>query len=722
MPSFKSISSKQLRLRISLATILVVGLAIFGYRINADDLGKPTKTEEMVSQLVAKLMQEAHLSNRKLDDAISARAFDMFIKNLDPMKAYFLQSDIDEFSKWKTQLDDQMKEGDFSAAFAVFNRFLERVDERTELAQEMIELDHDFTIEEEMITDPDLLQFPKDEAEARESWRKRIKYSLLVLKGDESDDKKEKPKDESAEKKDDGEKKVVKKKDDPKELLHKRYSFFSRRMHQIDSEDVVERYITAITSSFDPHTSYMSKGTFENFLITMELELEGIGATLQATDDGYTVIKAIVPGGAAATQGGLEVEDKIVGVGQGEEDGSNADSKLFARHGEEFVDATGMKLDDVVGMIRGKAGTVVRLNVMSENGGELHTVKITREKIKLEDSAAHGAIFEEGTKADGTPNKIGVIELPSFYANMGEGGVGGRRTTTDVRRILNEFVDKGVDAVILDLRNNGGGLLKEAIDCTGLFIDVGPVVQVKDPFGSIVDLNDEERGMTWDKPLVVLTSKFSASASEILAGAVQDYNRGLVVGDTTTHGKGTVQSLMNLNRYLYRTKNPPNVLGALKITTQQFYRPNGDSTQKRGVLSDLVLPSITDKMDVGEADLDYPVEFDRVPRASYATYDFKNKEITEQLQKRSQSRLSDSKEFQEQIRKIAKYVEQKKRKSVSLNEKKFMARRKELNSEKEEEKTIENQILPSNEIKRNYYLDEVLRITNDYMELLSKNT
>lgn len=719
MLSFNANSNKRSRLRLSLASIAIVALSVFVYRIYADDLGKPTKTESLVSRIVADRMQEDHLSGRKLDDTISARAFKMFIKNLDPMKAYFLQSDIDEFSKWKMDLDDQMKKGDFSAAFAVFNRFIERVDQRTALALEMIDADHDFTIDEEMITDPDLIQFPKNDEEVKESWRKRIKYSLLVLKGDESDKQKE-----NAEDKTDSEKEsnVTKTKVDPQELLRKRYTSFARRMHQIDSEDVVERYITAVTSSFDPHTSYMSKGSFENFLIQMALELEGIGATLQGTDDGYTVIKAIVPGGAAATQGGIKVEDKIVAVGQGNEDGSKADSKLFALHGGDFVDATGMKLDDVVGMIRGKAGTVVRLNVMSENGGELHMVKIVREKIKLEDSAAQGAIFEEGVKADGTPKKIGVIELPSFYANMGEGGVGGRRTTTDVRNILNDFISKGVDAVVLDLRNNGGGLLKEAIDCTGLFIDVGPVVQVKDPYGSIVDLNDEESGMTWDKPLVVLTSKFSASASEILAGAVQDYNRGLVVGDTTTHGKGTVQSLMNLNRLLYRTKNPPNVLGALKITTQQFYRPNGDSTQKRGVLSDLVLPSITDKMDVGEADLDYPVEFDRVPGASYTTYDFKNQEITEQLQQRSQSRLAESKDFQEQIRKINKYVEQKELKSVSLNEAKFMARRKELNSDKENEKAIENQILPSNEIERNYYLDEVLRITADYMELLGKNS
>ena len=719
--------AQNVSLRISMRTIISFCACwlVFGASIacgQSDELGKPTRNEVLVSKMVAKLMQDDHLSSRALDDTISERAFDMFIKNLDPLKAYFLSSDIDEFGKYKDQLDDQMKDGDYSAAFAVFNRFLERVDERTEVAFEMIEAEHDYTIDEEMVTDPDIIDFPATAAEARENWRKRIKYSLLVLKGDEE----EKAKEAEAEKKaeaeaeSEGEKKAEsdkpKKKTDPKETLRKRYTSFSRRMHQIDSEDVVERYITAITNSFDPHTSYLSKGSFENFLIVMGLELEGIGATLQMTDDGYTVIKNIVPGGAAATQGGLEVEDKIVAVGQGDDDLQRADRTLFKKHGPDFVDATGMKLDDVVAMIRGKAGSAVRLSVVSENDSVPHTVLIVREKIKLEDSAAHSTVFEEGVKQDGTPYQIGVIELPSFYADMG--GAGGRRTTIDVRKILDDFNGKGVDAVVLDLRANGGGSLREAIDCTGLFIDLGPVVQVKNPYNEIEELNDEDRGMAWEKPLVVLTSKFSASASEILAGAVQDYKRGLVIGDTTTHGKGTVQSLVNLSQILYRVKNPPNVFGALKITTQQFYRPNGDSTQQRGVLSDIVLPSITDKMPVGEGDLEFAVEFDRVPRASFSAYDFSRPDITQALQNKSTSRLSDSEEFQKEIKKIAKYVELKALKTVSLNEEKFLARRRELNSDKEDEEVIEKQMVPDNEIERNFYLDEVLRITTDYMDLL----
>ncbi len=707
------LSSKPITTKIRFS-VLAFALACFAVTVShAQDSTTTSQSSsdklisKTVSRIVAKLMQDDHLSKRKLDDTMSSRAFDMFIKNLDPTKSYFLQSDIDEFSKWKTELDDQMLKGEFLAAFEVFDRFLQRVDERTDLAVELIDENHDFTIDEEMITDPDLLSFAKNDAEARDNWRKRIKYSLLVLRGDASDEKEEA-------KTDDGEKKTVKKKDDPKDRLRKRYSSFARRMHQIDAEDIVERYITAITTSFDPHTTYLSKGTFENFLIQMGLELEGIGATLSLMDEGYTVIKAIVPGGAAYTQGGLKVEDKIVAVGQGEEDGSRAYDKLFREHGGGFVECTGMKLDDVVGMIRGKAGTVVRLQVMSENESELHTVEIVREKIKLEDSAAHGEVFEEGKQ------KIGVIELPSFYANMGGGG--GRSTTTDVKKILDEFNTKDVDALVLDLRLNGGGSLREAIDCTGLFIDIGPVVQVKDPYGRIEKLNDENGGTAWDKPMVVLTSKFSASASEILAGAIQDYGRGLVIGDTTTHGKGTVQSLVNLNSILFsRIKNPPNEFGALKITTQQFYRPNGDSTQKRGVLSDLVLPSISDNMDnIGEADLDYPVKFDRVPEASFAKLKMNRQDITAALRTKSKERIDSSDEFQKEISKINKYIELKNEKSISLNEAKFIARRKELNAEKEDEKTIEKQMLPNNDIERNFYLDEVLRITADYVEMLNQ--
>jgi len=490
-------------------------------------------------------------------------------------------------------------------------------------------------------------------------------------------------------------------------------------MHQLDTEDVIERYISAITTSFDPHTSYMSRKTYDNFIIQMGLELQGIGATLQGHDDGYTVIKNLVKGGAAAKQGDLKVEDKIYGVGQGEEDGTRLDEDLVAKVGTDFVDVIGMRLDDVVGMIRGKAGTTVRLQVISENDGEMHTVVIVREKIKLEDQAARGEVFEEGTRPDGSPRKIGVIELPSFYADFSGGN--GRSTTRDVKKILDGFNAKGVDGLILDLRMNGGGSLPEAIDLTGLFIDLGPVVQVKNPSGVIDELADDAPGMSWTKPLIVLTSKFSASASEILAGAIQDYGRGLVIGDTTTHGKGTVQSLRNLSEILAGRGGVPCKHGALKITTAQFYRPNGDSTQKRGVLSDLVLPSITDNMEgIAEADLDFPVEFDRIRRAAFTPVAKISPELISTLQAKSAARVGTEEDFVKLNRKITKYVEQKKLKTVSLNAEKFKARRKELNADDEDKNLIEEQLDNDDKIEREFYLDEVINITSDYMDMLTQ--
>lgn len=705
--------------------ILFAGLTLVGLlptSVGADDLPPPNRNEQRVAKLVAGMMKSQHLLNLPLDNTISSRAFDQYIKSLDPLKIYFMQSDMDEFEKWRFKVGEQLSNGDYTIAMEIFKRFIQRVDERTQTALEKVELEHDFTIDEEIATDPKAMEFARDEHEAQEIWRKRVKYNLLVLRGDKSEELK---KQEAAEKSgtestDQAPIKVTKPTDDPQETLRKRYRSLARRWHQMNTEDVVEIYISAVTSSYDPHTTYMSSGSFKNFLIQMGLQLEGIGATLQATDDGYTVIKSIVPGGAADKQGSLKVEDKIMAVGQGDENGQRLDTDLARKHGLDFVDVIGMRLDDAVKMIRGSAGTAVRLQVLSENSAEMNVITIVREKIKLEDSAALGQVFEFGTNPDGSPRKIGVIDLPSFYADMEEGGTDGRSSTTDVRRILNQFKAEKVDAIVLDLRRNGGGSLREAVDCSGLFINYGTIVQVKDSYGRTMKLDDETRGMAWEGPLVVVTSKMSASASEILAGAVQDYRRGLVVGDTTTHGKGTVQNLKSLDQELFvRADARQNLLGALKITTQQFYRPSGESTQKRGVLSDIVLPSIYDKMDIAESDLDYAIEFDTVPSARITSYDRVNEEMVQELNKKSMERVAQDSEFQSWITKIKHYVEQKERKSVSLNEVTYMANRAQLNSESVEETAAEEQTRPKREIKRDYYLDEVMRITNDYVDQLN---
>ena len=695
--------------RLTLSWALLVALLFSGslsvtaHGQTDDRLTKPTAVDRRIALLVSDLMQNAHLSKKPFTDASSARAFDLFIKRLDPIKLYFTQADVDGFDISRERFDDEIKSGKYDAAFEIFKTFRQRVDQRVELAKELIDAEHDFSIDEDLVIDPDELSFPKSDEEARDRWRKRIKYDLL-LENSKRKEKEENPDSQPEDRWNDQR--------DAKQLLRDRYNAFFKRIHQYDNKDVIEMFISAVTNAFDPHTSYMSQATYDNFVINFGLKLEGIGATLQSTDDGLTQIKRIVPSGPADKHGKLEVDDKIVAVGQAE---------------GEMVDITWMKLDDVVKMIRGKKGTVVRLGVLKPNDNEIKTYKIVREKIELKDSQAKGEIFEAGQKPNGQgPYKIGVIDLPSFYTGFEDEGGGGEEvsTTKDLRRILENFNSNGVDALVLDLRNNGGGSLPEAIDATGLFIDEGPVVQVKDWKGKVEVYDDTDRGRAWSKPMVVLTSKFSASASEILAGAIQDYNRGLVIGDSSTHGKGTVQQLINLSRMVYNTAEPPeNTFGALKITLQQFYRPNGDSTQLRGVQSDIILPSLTDHMDVAESDLEYPVDFDSISPASYSKNELISSQIRQALTQASTQRISSSEDFQREQRRIKIYRDQKDRKSISLNEEKFFARRKELNAENEDEKIIQEQANAADKkIERNFYLDEVFNITVDYLKMLRQES
>nr|WP_236262026.1 carboxy terminal-processing peptidase [Pirellula staleyi] len=650
-----------------------------------EELSAPRTTDRNVTKVVNAFMKRDHLSQHPLDDEIARRALTLFIKSLDTQKLYFYQTDIDEFAKSRDQIDDQVSTGDISIAYTIFQRLLKRVDERVDMIDALLQENVDFTTDEVLVTDPDKVNYPRTPDEAKDRWRKRLKYDMLVLRADKEN------------------------KEDVKVRLKRRYTSFARRMHQTDADELLEMYLTAVTMSYDPHTTYMSPNSFENFKIMMRLNLDGIGAQLQSID-GYCVVSKVIPGGAADKSGQLKEEDKIVSVGQGAEG--------------EMIDVIDTKLNDVVDMIRGRAGTIVRLGVLPATGGETKVINITRAKIELTDDSARGVIFEEGKKEDGSPFKIGVIDLPSFYSDM-EGNRAGdvdfKSSTRDVKRILNDFNAKGVDALILDLRRNGGGSLSEAISLTGLFIDVGPVVQVKDPDGRVDHHDDVDAGMTWKGPMVVVTSKFSASASEILAGAIQDYKRGLVVGDTSTHGKGTVQSLLDLGPQVFRVNNPPN-LGALKITMQQFYRPNGDSTQLRGVLADVVLPSITDHMDVSEADLDYAIAFDKVPSAKFQPYSAVNPDMISALRADSAKRRQASEDFSKLLRNIDRYVEQKTKKEVPLSEKVFQAQREELDADKEEEKTFEQQANgPKEVVKRDFYFNEVMAVTLDYLRLLGQN-
>ena len=648
----------------------------------------PSAKDRHITRVVALLVRQQHLLNDPLDDDHARRGLENYLNALDAVKVYFYQSDVDEFRSYQDQLDDYLKRGDIRFAYTVFNRFLERVHERVMWVEELLAMEHDFAIDEEIIKDPDAARYPTSEEEARDLWRRRIKYDLLQLKADESTD-------------------------DPVERLGRRYTSFLKRMRQTNSDDLLEMCLTAMTTGFDPHTTFMSASTLENFHITMQLELEGIGAALTITD-GFTVVSEVIPGGAADKHGKLvsdeklAAEDRIVSVGQDREG--------------EMVDVIDMKLGDVVHLIRGRAGTVVRLGVQSAGRGDTKIYTITRAKIELKDKEARSVTFTDGQKPDGSPYRIGTIVLPSFYMDMSKSRdrLSYKSTTRDVRRILDQFRQDKVDAVILDLRRNGGGSLTEAIGLTGLFIDRGPVVQVKDSAGNVQHYDDLDFGMAWQGPLVVLTSKFSASASEIFAGAIQDYRRGIIVGDSATHGKGTVQSLLELGPKMFPVPNPQNC-GALKITMQQFYRPNGDSTQKRGVLADIVLPRITDHFDIAESDLDYALEFDRVIATEHDKYDMVTETLLKQVRESSAARRSESEDFKKAITRIERYLEQKQQPSVPLNEEKFMARITKFEEEEEEEEKEEETEDTDLPVERDYYFEEVLDITVDYIQGLKSD-
>jgi carboxyl-terminal processing protease len=703
----------QLAHRRSVAVIAVLSTAAAGLvapmvlaRPNA-----PGSSEKNITVVVSALMDRKHLSQMRLNDEISHRALKMYFETLDPMKLYFTKTDVADFEPDATRIDDLVKDGDVTLAKRIFDVFLTRVNERTAVAQALVDAEHDFTIDESMDRDPKKIDWPADKAEADERWRKRVKYDLLLMTSDDVEEA------------------------EAKDKLHKRYRSINQRWEQTDNDELLEMFLSAVTQSFDPHSSYMSPRSLNDFAIQMRLELDGIGASLESKY-GETVVRHIVPGGAADKDGRLKVDDVITGVGQGT-DG-------------EINDITDVKLTEVVSQIRGKPGSVVRLEVKTAGGTGRQVYDITRARIELKDSEARSEIIERGPhgedlnppaakegdepandeatgkvieqlRANGSVFRIGVIGLPSFYMDMDgrrEGKEEYKSTTRDVRRLLQGFKERSVDLVIVDLRFNGGGSLPEAVETTGLFINQGPVVQVKGTDGRTQPYPDQDPGAMWEGPLVVLINKFSASASEIFAGAIQDYGRGIIVGDHSTHGKGTVQQLEELGRVIAPV-NPPNY-GALKMTIQQFYRPGGDSTQNRGVVSDIELPSQMSHWEgIGEADLDYALKFDRVLPLAHQNYPMAGARVLGELQRRSAERVKTGEYWQKEGKRIANYLERIKNPQLTLNKEKFLAERAELNTEKEQEDLFEG--LQTNDrpvFAKTPYNDEVVAIALDYLELL----
>ncbi|MDH3689080.1 MAG: carboxy terminal-processing peptidase [Gammaproteobacteria bacterium] len=554
---------------------LLVGLASLS---SASTQLLPSEQHQQATELVTQLMARFHYRRAALDDALSSRVMDRYLQTLDPNKLYFLSKDIAVFSTHRTELDDSLRNARLEPAFAIFDVFRTRVRERSDHALKLLQNQFDFKLDESYVFDRSELKWASDKKALDEIWRKRVKndYLGLVLAGQERDA-------------------IV-------DTLRKRYNRLVRRVDQLNEDDVYQSFINSYTLSVEPHTEYFTPRNSDNFQIRMSLSLEGIGAVLQL-DNEHTLVRRIVPGGPADESTLLHSGDRITGVAQGEKG--------------EVVDVVGWRLDDVVELIRGPKDSVVRLQILpKETGleGPANTITLVRNKIKLEEQAAQKSLLEI-TEGDIT-RRIGVIVLPTFYldfAAVSRGDENYRSTTRDVRRIINELSEEGIDGLLVDLRDNGGGSLAEATELTGLFIESGPIVQVRDSDGDIDIKQDPDPGIAYTGPLAVLVNRFSASASEIFAGAIQDYRRGVVVGEPT-FGKGTVQNLFDLDRHHRQDELR---LGQLKVTIAQFFRINGSSTQHRGVVPDIVFPTALDSDDQGERALENALPWATVHPAQY---------------------------------------------------------------------------------------------------------
>ncbi len=574
---------------------------------------------------ITRMFLRSHYSRLGFDNQHSAEMLKMYVERYDPNRYYFLPKDIEEFNRANSSLDDNIRRGNIDIAFKVYERFMERLKQRDTYVNELLHETFDLSKDDTFEVDRKDAPYPADEAEARRLFRTRIKRELLelTLRGQNQDD--------------------------AKEALRKRYRSVHFRFEHFTHNDVVTAFLNAFTNAYDPHSSYMSPDDLENFNISMRLSLEGIGATLR-WEDGYTVISSIIPGGAAAREGTLQPEDKIVAVGEG---GNGP-----------LEDVTDTRLIDVVKLIRGERGTVVRVAFVRKGKGLVEArreVSIVRDKIELTEGEAKGTVDELAVSGRPQPLRIGVINLPSFYVDFSQRNSNPadfKSASRDVERILGGFGADHVDGVILDLRNNGGGGLDEAVTLTGLFLNHGPILQVKDVRGHISKINNPRSAPLYQGPLLVLVNRYSASASEIAAGALQDYGRAILVGDRATFGKGTVQNIITL----------PQGLGALKATVAKFYRPGSASTQNRGVEPDIVLPSMNNFLDIGESSLENALPWDAVQPASFKPWS-DLAAVLPMLRERSRMRVSKEPYFTEVRQEGDDYLRNRKdRKTITLKQ------------------------------------------------------
>ncbi len=543
------------------------------------DALQPQPEHRRATRLITHFIANYHYKKAPLDDALSQAIFKNYLQALDPTRSYFLQSDIDEFGVFATELDDDLRNSDLQTVYDIFVRFRQRVEERMPKAIALLDRPFDFTIDENFEFDREHAPWARSESELDELWRKRVKNDVLSLRL------------------------AGRHEDKIRETLRKRYESLMRQTAQYNSEDVFQTFINAYTTAIDPHTAYFSPRTSENFKIRMSLSLEGIGAVLQS-DNEYTVVREIVKGGPADLSKKLHVGDRIVGIAQGA--------------AGDPVDVIGWRLDEVVDLIRGPKGSVVQLLILPKGAGldgPPRKLNLTRNTIQLEEQAAQKKVLEVGKGP--TLHKIGVIQVPTFYMDFEarmRGDENYRSTTRDVRRLIGELERDGIAGLIIDLRGNGGGSLSEATELTGLFIDTGPVVQVRNSQGRIQLERDTDSGVAYAGPVAVLVDRNSASASEIFAAAIQDYHRGLVLGEPT-FGKGTVQNLVDLNRF---DEESHGKLGQLKATIAQFFRVEGDSTQHRGVVPDIEFPTGFSTKEQGERALKNALPFARIAAVRYA--------------------------------------------------------------------------------------------------------
>ncbi len=603
---------------------------------------EPAEKHLRASELITHILTTYHYKKTNLNDELSTSIYDHYLENLDQNRVYFLKSDINEFEQYRYVIDDAISESDLRPAYNIFKRYRQRVDERTNYALQALEGDFSFDKDEMFRFDRREDEWAKDKVELDEIWRKRVKNDYLNLKLAGKEDS------------------------EIKETLGKRYQRIQNSTLQLNANDVFQTFINAYTTSVEPHTAYFSPRTSENFDISMRLSLEGIGAVLRAESD-YTQVVKVIAGGPADLSGKIKVDDRIIGVGQAGED--------------KLTDVIGWRLDDVVDLIRGPKGTAITLELLPKGAGvegRSKKVTLTRDRIKLEEQDASSEIIE--IPDSGT--KIGVIDLPTFYidfAAQAEGFKNYKSTSRDVRRLIEEMLAKNIDGLIIDLRGNGGGSLSEALELTGLFIDRGPVVQTKDASGR-VDINyDPEPGILYAGPLAVLVDRDSASASEIFAGAIQDYRRGIIIGEPT-FGKGTVQNVIDLNRFI---KDSSDDHGRLKTTIAQFFRVSGGSNQYKGVVPDIIFPTADNSEDHGERSYDNALPWDKVKPARYYPASAPIN-IFENAKVEHEKRIQNNELFQLLLDDIALKRESSKKKEISLLESKRKQEREQLIEAKKE--------------------------------------